>query len=95
MDNYLDSSSSLIQQFFSKEFYWWKDCDWRFDPLDRTLYIVCQIEGLRGQIMRDSGRLSRVNIGIDKFVISRPGYQDLIISCLSRYAFLAFLSRQA
>jgi hypothetical protein len=58
------------------------------------MYILCRIEGLRGQILRDSGKLSRIDIGIDRFVVSRPGYQDLVIHSLSRYNFSQFLANR-
>jgi hypothetical protein len=82
---------AVIQSFFEKRFDWWKDCDWHFDSSSRTLHIICAVQGLRGQILRDSGKLSRTNIGIDKFVISRAGYQDFKILCLARYSFSHFL----
>jgi hypothetical protein len=59
------------------------------------MYILCRIEGLRGQILRDSGKLSRIDMGIDRFVVSRPGYEDLIISSLCRYNFSQFLANRA
>jgi hypothetical protein len=83
-----------IQSFLSKRFHWWKDCDSRFDPQDRTMYIFCEMNGLRGLVLRDSGKLSRINIGIDRFVVSRPGYQDLVIHSLARYNFSQFLANR-
>jgi hypothetical protein len=91
MHNHLFTLDTVIQTFFEKRFDWWTDCDWHFNACNRTLHIICTGEGLRGQILRDSGKLSRTNIGIDKFVISRPGYQDFNILCLSRYSFSRFL----
>jgi hypothetical protein len=44
--------------------------------------------------MRESGKLSRIDIGIDKVVVSRPGYRDLAIVCLSRHSFSQFLARR-
>lgn len=94
MRNHLFTLDTVIQSFFAKRFDWWKDCDWRFDSCSRTLHIICPVEGLRGRILRDSGKLSRTNIGIDKFVISRPGYQDFKVLCLSRNSFSQFLTEQ-
>jgi hypothetical protein len=91
MDNRLLTSNVVIQSFFTKRFDWWLACDWHFDTSSKILQITCPIEGLRGKILRDSGKLSRTNIGIDKFVVSRPGHQDFTILCLSRYSFSEFL----
>jgi hypothetical protein len=91
MHNHLFTLDIVIQSFFAKHFDWWLDCDWHLDTSSKTLHIICPVEGLRGKILRDSGKLSRTNIGIDKFVISRPGYQDFSILCLSRYSFSEFL----
>jgi hypothetical protein len=94
MSDSLFSVETAMQTFFSKNFHWWNECEWSFNPTDRTLYIVCQKEGLRGQVLRDSGKLSRIDIGIDRVVASRPGHQDLVILCLSSYSFSEFLASQ-
>jgi hypothetical protein len=93
MSNRLFTLDAVIQSFFAKRFDWWQDCDWHFDLSSKTLHIACHLEGLRGKILRDSGKLARTNIGIDKFVISRPGYQDFKILCLARYSFSEFMTQ--
>ncbi|WP_404786798.1 hypothetical protein [Altericista sp. CCNU0014] len=85
MNDHLLTIYKVFHPFFLKKFYWWENCEWSFDPTVKALRIFCQKEGLRGQILRDSGKLSRIDIGIDKFVVSRPGHQDLIIQCIDRY----------
>lgn len=59
------------------------------------MHILCRTEGLRGQILRDAGKLSRIDMGVDRFVVSYLGYEDLIISSLSRYNFSQFLANRA
>jgi hypothetical protein len=91
MNDRLLTIETAMQTFFSRNFHWWNECEWGYSPTDRTLYIFCQKVGLRGQVLRDSGRLSRIDIGIDRVVASRPGHQDLVILCLSSHSFSQFL----
>jgi hypothetical protein len=85
------SFETALQTFFSRNFHWWNECEWSFNPTDRTLYILFRKEGLRGQVLRDAGKISRIDIGVDRVVASRPGYQDLVILCLSSYSFSQFI----
>lgn len=73
-----------LSQFLASRFPWWGICHLRFEPKSRTLYLLCVNSDHRSTIFRDASNLSRLDIGIERFIVIHPGYPDIIIPYIPR-----------
>jgi hypothetical protein len=70
-------TTQILMDFFSSHFPNGNWSDVRLEWKERTLKIVCPSVEAQRQIVGDSPTLSRLDIGIDLFLISCTGYPTL------------------
>ncbi len=69
----------VISQFFAYHFPRWGVCHLSYDYQQRTLYFHCRTPGRRAVIFQDAKLISKLDIGIERFIVVYPGYPDIII----------------
>jgi hypothetical protein len=69
----------VISQFFAHHFPRWGVCHLNYDCRQRILYFHCRAAGRRAAIFQDAKLISKLDIGIERFVVIHPDYPDIII----------------
>lgn len=78
--------TNVLREFLSNSFPGWKLGDIRLELKERTLRIVCEDVETQRQIVGDSSTLSKLDIGVDLFLVCCTGYPSLGIHHRAHHA---------
>jgi hypothetical protein len=73
--------NEILSEFLRSHFPNWGFEDFRLELKERTLRIICPTVDTQKQVSHNSSELSKLDIGIDIFLICCSGYPSLGIHC--------------
>jgi hypothetical protein len=77
LETYFMLITHVLSDFLSNHFPGWKIGDVHLELKEKTLRIVCESVETQRQIFGDSSTLSRLDIGVDLFLVCCTGHPSL------------------
>jgi hypothetical protein len=74
----------IVSHYLAYKFPWWGVCHLKFDLIQKNVFIHCLTPESRAAILRDAEGLAYLDIGVEKFVVVYPGYNDITIPHIPR-----------
>jgi hypothetical protein len=73
----------LLAEFLACRFPWWGVCHISFEHETKTVYICSETPNKRALILRDALDVSRLDIGVEQFIVVQPGYSEIMITSIA------------
>lgn len=75
------SITQVLPDYLCHRFQWWKDSRLSYEPAQKTVYVYCQNLCEPRVLLPEAEIIARLDIGVDRFIITMPGAMDMVIKC--------------
>lgn len=70
-----------LSDYLCHQFSWCKGSQLRYEPDERTVYIHCHHPSEPEILMQEAEVIARLDIGVERFIITIPEVMDMVIEC--------------
>ncbi len=71
----------VLSDYLYHRFPWCKDSRLRYEPAQKTVYVYCRYVCGPRTLLPDAEGIARLDIGVERFIITMPGAMDVVIKC--------------